>query len=54
LSRGWTHTAATDLSDIADEPAFRSLQANPRFERIKAKLEAHFARERRETMQLRV
>ena len=47
MSRGWTHTGTTDLPDIVDEPAFRSLHGEPRFERIRAKLAAHFARERK-------
>ncbi|MEO6114180.1 MAG: winged helix-turn-helix domain-containing protein [Sphingomicrobium sp.] len=54
FSRGWTHTASTDLPDINDEPAFRSLHGQPRFERLRAKLAVHHARERAETVQLRI
>ena len=54
MRRGWTHTGATDLPDIADEPAFSSLRGQPRFERVRARLAAHLARERAETMQLRI
>lgn len=50
--RGWTHTDTTDLPDIADEPAFRALRGDPRFERIRASLTAHLARERAETARL--
>lgn len=52
MDRGWTHSGATDLRDIADEPAFRSLHGQPRFERLRARLAAHYARERSETMAL--
>ncbi|MGI8706556.1 MAG: tetratricopeptide repeat protein [Sphingomicrobium sp.] len=52
--RGWTHTANTDLRDIGDEPAFRSLKGDARFERLRARLAAHQARERRETENLRL
>jgi tetratricopeptide (TPR) repeat protein len=54
VRRGWTHSDSTDLSDIADEPAFSSLRGQPRFERLRASLAAHLARERAETMQLRI
>ena len=52
IDRGWTHSGTTDLRDIADEPAFRSLHGQPRFERLRARLAAHFARERSETVAL--
>ena len=52
--RGWTDSASTDLPDIADEPAFAPLRGEPRFERIRAGLAAHLARERAETVQLRL
>lgn len=52
MDRGWTHSANTDLRDIGDEPAFRSLHGHPRFERIELRLAAHRARERRETERL--
>ena len=47
-------TDSTDLLDIEDEPAFASLRGQPRFEHIRAGLAAHLARERAETMQLRL
>ena len=40
-------------SDLADEPAFRSLRGEPRFERIRADLKARFLREKQEVLQLR-
>lgn len=48
---GWAYVAGygdSSLPDIGDEPAFRSLRGNPRFERVRARLNAHLARERRE------
>ena len=54
MRRGWTDGGSTDLTDIADEPAFRSLRGQPRFERFRASLAAHLARERAETMQLQI
>jgi hypothetical protein len=54
FDRGWTHTSSTDLPDIADEPAFRSLRGQPRFERLRAELAAHFATERADTIRLRI
>ena len=54
MRRGWTDSGTTDLPDIADEPAFSSLRGQPRFARLKARLAAHLARERAETMQLRI
>ncbi len=49
LRRGWAHIGRTDLLKLEDEPAFRSLRGNPRFEVIRSKYEAHYARERKET-----
>jgi tetratricopeptide (TPR) repeat protein len=54
VRRGWTHGGTTDLPDIGDEPAFKSLRGQPRFERIRAMLAADLARERAETVQLNV
>ncbi len=54
IGRGWRHASSTDLRDLADEPAFRSLHHEPRFERIARTLKAHYARERRETEGLRL
>jgi TolB-like protein/DNA-binding winged helix-turn-helix (wHTH) protein/tetratricopeptide (TPR) repeat protein len=54
MRRGWTDTGSTELADIADEPAFSSLRGQPRFERIRAGLAAHLARERTETEKLHI
>lgn len=48
---GWINgdLMAGDLvDDIADEPAFSGLRGDPRFETIRARMNAHLARERRE------
>ena len=47
--RGWLHVGHTDFPRLEDEPAFRPLRGNPRFEALVAKREAHFASERAET-----
>jgi hypothetical protein len=52
MNRGWTHNGVADLRDINDEPAFQSLHGKPRFERLRAQLAAHEARERAETLSL--
>ena len=52
VDRGWTHSGNADLHDLADEPAFRALRGNPRFERLRERLAAHLERERRETERL--
>jgi hypothetical protein len=52
LSRGWIHPEPVNLLSIRDEPAFRSLRGHPRFEAVASKIEAHMARERRETVAL--
>jgi TolB-like protein/DNA-binding winged helix-turn-helix (wHTH) protein/tetratricopeptide (TPR) repeat protein len=54
VRRGWTSSANTDLRDLEDEPALASLRGQPRFERIRASLAAHLARERMETAELRL
>jgi hypothetical protein len=54
MRRGWSNNGGTDLADIADEPALRSLRGDPRFERLRASLFAHLARERTETVRLRI
>lgn len=54
MDRGWTHSGGTDLADIADEPAFRSLHRSQRFQRLRAALNAQRARERNEISQLRM
>ena len=52
IERGWTYSNRTDLRDIIDEPAFRSLHGDARFERLRLRLAAHMARERKETQRL--
>ena len=42
------------MPDIADEPAFRSLRGDPRFERIRQRIAAHIARERAEVGKLAI
>jgi TolB-like protein/DNA-binding winged helix-turn-helix (wHTH) protein/Flp pilus assembly protein TadD len=49
LRRGSVHAGRIDLPDLADEPPFRSLAADPRFKAVRARYAANFARERRET-----
>jgi hypothetical protein len=48
VGEGWYYASPESLPDIGDEPAFRRLRSDPRFERIRAKFKAHIARERRE------
>ena len=52
FDRGWRQNGSADLPDIADEPAFRSLHGDPRFERLRAAVAAHYARERKEVLEL--
>lgn len=54
FERGWRQSDGADLRDIADEPAFRSLHGDPRFERLRVRIAAHYAREREETINLRI
>lgn len=49
LRRGGVHAGRTDLPKLEDEPALRSLRGDPRFEALRSRYEAHFARERGET-----
>lgn len=49
LQRGWGHGRRGDLPKLEDEPALRSLRGNPRFEALRSKYAAHYARERAET-----
>lgn len=46
--RGWLHLDDADLADLADEPALRSLRGQPRFERVRDRINARLAKERRE------
>lgn len=50
VGRGWVSAGPTDLPDVNVEPVFRSLQGLPRFEAIRSKLKAHYAKERKETL----
>jgi TolB-like protein/DNA-binding winged helix-turn-helix (wHTH) protein/tetratricopeptide (TPR) repeat protein len=50
FSAGWRHWGATDLRDLADEPAFRPLRGQARFERLRFRLSLLFAREREQTV----
>lgn len=43
---GWRHWGATDLRDLAHEPAFRPLRGQARFERLRSQLSLLYARER--------
>jgi TolB-like protein/DNA-binding winged helix-turn-helix (wHTH) protein len=54
LRGGWTHEDATDLRDLADEPVFRSLHGDSRFEAIRLQLAARLIRERSEIAALRL
>jgi TolB-like protein/DNA-binding winged helix-turn-helix (wHTH) protein/tetratricopeptide (TPR) repeat protein len=54
FNRGWIHASSSDLPDIADEPAFRALHGQPRFEGLRARLAAHYATERAETVRLHI
>ena len=47
--RGWIHGGRLDLPSIADEPAFRPLRGNAKFEALRTKYEQHYAKERAET-----
>jgi hypothetical protein len=48
FNRGWRQNGGSDLRDIAEEPAFRSLHGDPRFTELQARIASHYARERRE------
>ena len=53
LALGWLYVSDLDdasLPDFGDEPAFRSLRGDKRFEAIRARVNKGIARERRETM----
>jgi TolB-like protein/DNA-binding SARP family transcriptional activator len=53
LANGWLYRVDLDdssLSDIGDEPGFRSLRGIPRFEAIRARINGQLARERREAL----
>jgi TolB-like protein/DNA-binding winged helix-turn-helix (wHTH) protein/Flp pilus assembly protein TadD len=48
VQRGWIYGGEMALGDIGEEPAFQGLRGHPRFERVRARIAAHFARERAE------
>jgi len=48
VGRGWLPDGLHEALDLADEPAFRDLRGDPRFEALRARILAHIARERRE------
>ena len=52
FQRGWRQNNGADLRSLADEPAFRALNGDPRFERLRARIAAHYARERAEVLRL--
>ena len=52
FDRGWRQSDGADLGDIADEPAWRSLHGDRRFERLRGRIAAHYAREREEMRRL--
>ena len=52
IDRGWRPGGSTDLDDLSDEPAFASLRTDRRFQRMRSRLTAEGARERRETLAL--
>jgi hypothetical protein len=54
IGRGWAHAGGIDLRDIASEPAFQSLRGDLRFERLRAGIAAHNARERAEIERLHI
>jgi TolB-like protein/DNA-binding winged helix-turn-helix (wHTH) protein/cytochrome c-type biogenesis protein CcmH/NrfG len=49
LRRGSSHSTRTDLPRLADEPALASLRGYGRFEAVRRKYDALYARERQET-----
>ena len=54
MSRGWSHGGVADLRDLADEPAFRALRGNPRFEHIRIALKQQELKERAEFIHLHI
>lgn len=48
VGRGWLPDGLQDSLDLADEPAFRDLRGDPRFEALRARILTHIARERKE------
>jgi hypothetical protein len=54
VRRGWFPDGRAAALDLADEPAFRSLRGEPRFEALRKRLLDHIARERAELGPLKV
>ncbi|HZB69144.1 MAG TPA: winged helix-turn-helix domain-containing protein [Sphingomicrobium sp.] len=52
FDRGWRQSDGADLRNLADEPVWRSLHGEPRFERLRARITAHYAQERQEMLRL--
>lgn len=48
VAAGWLNFDERALPDLADEPTLQSLRGDPRFERVRAHIAAHRAKERRE------
>jgi len=48
VGHGWLPDGLETALDLADEPAFRDLRGNPRFEALRGRILAHIERERRE------
>lgn len=48
VARGWLPDGLEEALDLADEPAFRDLRGDPRFEALRTRILAHIARERKE------
>jgi tetratricopeptide (TPR) repeat protein len=52
-ANGWLYVSDLDdssLADFGDEPAFRSLRGQPRFEAIRARINGNLARERQQAL----
>jgi tetratricopeptide (TPR) repeat protein len=50
FTSGWMNSGRIDLARFEDEPAFRPLHGDPRFQAFLAKRTAHFRKEREETV----
>ena len=48
IGAGWVNARLEVSSDLGEEPAFRALRGDPRFERIRLRVREHIERERRE------
>jgi TolB-like protein len=54
-SRGWLYNSdRLSFADIGDDPAFAPIRDDPRFQRLRAKQNAHVAREAREIAAIRL